>query len=170
MELTIHPITATEAREILAWRYGPPYDFYNSHPEELEQDLRGFLDPAMAYSSIRDDNGALAGFCCLGEDAQVPGGDYSEDALDIGMGLRPDLTGRGKGGEVLEAVLAYAREQRRSGRFRVTIAAFNQRARRLCERAGFVEEGEFIGSTRHGENRFVQYAREAAGRKQAPES
>lgn len=27
------------------------------------------------------------GYCCFGTDARVPGGDYSADALDIGLGM-----------------------------------------------------------------------------------
>jgi hypothetical protein len=35
------------------------------------------------------------GFCCFGPDAQLRGGDYHEPALDVGLGLRPDLVGKG---------------------------------------------------------------------------
>ena len=63
--------------------------------DELARDVAALLRPDYHYHAAHDETGRLVGFCCFGEDAQVPGGDYSLPALDIGLGLHPDLTGRG---------------------------------------------------------------------------
>jgi len=67
----------------------------------------------------------------------VPGGDYSDEALDIGLGVRPDLTGRGQGLTFVQTVLAFAQKQYTPAAFRVTIAEFNKRALRVWQKAGF---------------------------------
>ena len=51
--------------------------------------------------------------------------------------MRPDLTGRGLGEEFVHAGLRFAREVYSPPAFRLTVAAFNRRAIRVYERAGF---------------------------------
>ena len=70
-------------------------------------------------------------------DGQVPGGDYRANALDIGMGLRPDLTGQGRGLMYVKAILDFAHRTFAPTAFRVTVAQFNKRALRVWEKAGF---------------------------------
>ena len=141
--LSIEPLSRKCALEILGWTYEPPYDLYNLRPEKAQETLRYLLDPANGFFSIRDADGGLAAFCSFGPDAQVTGGDYTQEALDVGLGMRPDLTGRGGGPRVIGEVLAFAAERFRPARFRVTIAAFNARARKAWARAGFVETAQF---------------------------
>lgn len=136
--LTFRPLEATDARAILSWRYEGPYAIYNPQPPDLAVAVAILIDPANAYFAACDEPGALIGFCCFGTDAQVPGGDYTDPAaLDIGLGLRPDLTGAGRGLPFLLAVLALGRERFAPVRFRLTVAAFNERAQKVYARAGF---------------------------------
>ena len=137
MSFTFHPIDEASARAFLAWRYEPPYDLYNGNPEELALELPFFMDPQNGYFCIFAESEALVAFCCFGRDAQVPGGDYSAPALDIGLGVRPDLTGQGRGLSFVEAVLDFARQSFAPVTFRVTIAEFNRRAQLVWEKAGF---------------------------------
>src|SRR5579884_792904 len=97
---TIEPMTEATAREMLSWRYEAPYDFYNSDPESVEEDVAEALEGSQY--SVRDARGELVGFLAFGECAQVPGGHRAgaytgEDVVDIGLGMRPDLTGKGLG-------------------------------------------------------------------------
>ena len=135
MNLVFSPIDQPAAREIVTWRYEPPYDIYNL--EDSESAIDYALDPQYKFYAMRAENGELVGFCSFGKDGQVPGGDYSGDALDIGMGIRPGLTGRGQGADFVLAVLDYARCAFAPRQFRVTIASFNQRAQRVWEKNGF---------------------------------
>jgi RimJ/RimL family protein N-acetyltransferase len=125
------------AREMCTWRYDPPYDFYNSHPEGADARIRHLLDPTQTYYTITDDNDTLVGYCCFGADAQVPGGTYDEPALDIGLGMHPALTGQGHGDNFFAAIVDFALLALAPRRLRVTVAAFNQRAMRVYEKAGF---------------------------------
>ncbi|MCJ7623252.1 MAG: GNAT family N-acetyltransferase [Anaerolineaceae bacterium] len=131
------PIDEASVRLITEWHYAPPYDTYNIATENLTETVNYFLDPEYAYHIIKDENDDLTAFCTFGSDAQVPGGDYSEDALDIGIGVRPDLTGRGKGHVFIQSVFDFALEKYKSEIVRVTIAEFNKRAIRVWEKAGF---------------------------------
>jgi RimJ/RimL family protein N-acetyltransferase len=122
------------AQKILHWRYAPPYDLYNlDDPQEVNY----LVDPQNSFYQMRGEGGELVGFCSFGKDGQVPGGNYSLDALDIGMGMHPDLTGAGRGSTFASAVLEFALDRYRPSAFRVTIAAFNQRAQRVWEQQGF---------------------------------
>jgi [ribosomal protein S18]-alanine N-acetyltransferase len=63
--------------------------------------------------------------------------------------MRPDLTGRSLGAEFLRAGLRFARETYSPPAFRLTVAAFNLRAIRVYERAGF-ETVETFGAPTMG--------------------
>lgn len=120
----------------MSWRYEPPYDIYNLDSAD-EEDIKFFLDSQNGYYSLTNEQGELVAYCCFGLDGQVPGGDYSLDALDIGLGVRPDLTGQGRGSLFVNAVLDFAQEMFAPAAFRVTIAEFNERALRVWQKAGF---------------------------------
>jgi RimJ/RimL family protein N-acetyltransferase len=127
------PMDTTHARVIATWRYEPPYDFY-----DLGDDISDLLRPDYHYYAVTDSDGELVGYCCFGADARVPGGDYPADgALDVGIGLRPDLTGRGLGPGFLRAILGFGGRTFAPSAFRTTVAAFNERSLHLCMGAGF---------------------------------
>jgi RimJ/RimL family protein N-acetyltransferase len=135
--ITFRPIDAKHARAIASWRYEAPYDVYNPGVEGVEQSVQYFLDARNSIFSMIDEQGELIGFCSFGPDGQVPGGEYSENALDVGMGMRPDLIGQGRGEKHLGAVLSFGKRMFNPMMFRVTVAAFNRRALRMCQKAGF---------------------------------
>jgi len=134
-DLTITPMCAAAAEKVIGWRYPPPYDVYN-----LDEDpatlVAIFSDPASGYFQLRAGD-ALVGCCCYGAEGRVRGGDYSAPALDVGIAIRPDLTGRGMGRRYMGAVLAFAEERFQPPALRLTVAAFNARARRLYTGLGF---------------------------------
>jgi len=137
-------MTETDVIEILNWRYESPYDFYNN--EVSEEGIREFL--TYPYITIVDEHKNLIGFYCTGQAARVPKGHefnvYQEAFLDIGLGMKPDLTGKGYGSEFLSFILAQIKEDS----LRLTVAKFNKRAIRLYEKFGFKREYEFNnGST-----------------------
>lgn len=144
MQLRIIPVNESQVQAFSTWRYAPPYDVYNLDAEADDASLDYFLDPAVACHAIVDEMDNLVGFCTFGKDGQVPGGDYSADALDIGMGMRPDLTGQGHGATFRDAVIDFALCTFSPTRLRVTIADFNGRAKRVWEQAGFEAVQRFL--------------------------
>lgn len=157
--LTFCPMNETHARAILDWHYDPPYDIYDVGAGDREATVQVFLDREYAYHGILSAQDELVAYCCFGADAQVPGGDYTAAALDIGLGVRPDLTGQGQGGAYVQAVLDFARRTFSPSAFRVTIAEFNERALRVWERAGFRRVQQF--GRKHDGRPFVVLIREA---------
>jgi ribosomal-protein-alanine N-acetyltransferase len=157
VQLSIGPMTEQDARAILAWRDEGIYAFYNADPRDLHDGLREMLDGS--YYVATDEQGALVGFFCFRAPAQVPGGHlyglYADDALDVGLGLRPDLTGRGLGRDFLTVGLDFARAHFAPATFRLAVAAFNQRAIRLYEMVGFQSVATFVSPTRSGETTFL---------------
>jgi len=60
------------------------------------------------------------------------------DDVEIGVGLRPDLTGRGLGLPFVRAGLELARRRCHPQTFSLYVATFNRRAITVYERAGFI--------------------------------
>jgi RimJ/RimL family protein N-acetyltransferase len=158
MDLRFVPMDEASARTILAWRYDGEYAFYNCPPEEVETNVSTFVDPANGYYAVQNGiSRELLGFCCFGPDAQVPGGDYCDErAVDLGLGLRPDLTGRGLGKQLVLATLDFGRTKLGYSSFRLTVAAFNRRAIRVYERAGFRIVRAFGQETPTGAREWLQ--------------
>lgn len=140
MNLKIQLASAGTFAAMAGWRYEPPYDFYDG-------DVDPVLNPERFYEA-------------LGEDGALVGNYYFEekgDALEIGLGLRPELTGRGLGLEFFLAGLEYGRRRFRPARVILNVAAFNERAIRVYERAGFRETSRHTRQfERWGEVEFVE--------------
>lgn len=103
--MDIHKLTEVEANEINTWTYEEPYNLYSfsGEKEVMEELLDG------TYYGCCDDQGDLIGYFCFGANAQVPGGRDAhlyggEDVIDIGLGMKPALTGKewGKNSSKLE--------------------------------------------------------------------
>lgn len=145
LDIVIAPLSEAEATTIVGWTYAPPYDLYNVPPTEQEAAIAYFLNPENRCFAIREQDGTFLGYASLGADAQVPGGEYALEALDLGIGIRPDLTGQGQGKRFLAALVALAQAQQPTPpHLRVTVAAFNERAQRLVRGGGFTEVQRFV--------------------------
>ncbi|MED1598874.1 MULTISPECIES: GNAT family N-acetyltransferase [Bacillus] len=142
--MNIHKLTEAEAKEINTWQYEELYSLYSfSGSEETIEEL---LDGT--YYGCCNEHGELIGYFCFGENAQVPGGRNAklyvgEDTVDIGLGMKPELTGRGLGKAFLQAGINLAEEQIQPDRLRLSVAGFNKRAIRLYQQVGFVAEKTF---------------------------
>ena len=131
----IAPMTQVEAEEVAAWHYPGEYAFYDA--DTIPEGLAELVDPQLrgdGFFAARG-SGGVEGFVELKPKA---GG-----AVEIGLGLRPDLTGRGLGGAFTAAAIQLARD-RGARRITLAVAAFNLRALTVYERAGFVETGRHM--------------------------
>jgi len=142
MKLIFQPMDAESAREMLFWRYEDSYAMYNAQIDHLEAEIAYQCDPTNHYFSIFHGD-ELVGHCVFHAEARVPGGDYSADALDVGIGMRPDWTGQGRGTDVTAYVLDFARDHYQPKAFRATVAVWNERAQRVCLQNGFQISSQF---------------------------
>ena len=121
--------------------------------------MPALLDERFAYHSVRDAQDELVGYFCFGEDARIPEGRrlglYDETALDVGLGMRPDLAGKGLGLEFVLAGLRFAGNRFPTPAFRLTVASFNRRAIRVYEKAGFEISATFGDSTASGDREWL---------------
>jgi [ribosomal protein S18]-alanine N-acetyltransferase len=106
-----------------------------------------------AYFAVEDEAGDLIGFFSFKR--------KDADTIEIGLGLRPDHTGRGLGGGFLEAGLDYGRAHFGPGQFALSVATFNRRAITVYERAGFTAVRVYMHSTNGGDWEFVEMRRPA---------
>ena len=142
MQLKIKPMNEERAKAILGWQYEQPYNFYNN--ELTAEALQEMLDGS--YYSLVDEQNALIGFFCTGANAQVPIGHqfgvYTENFIDMGVGMHPNLVGKGNGFDFCTQVISFIRAES-SKPVRLTVATFNKRAIRLYEKLGFIPEKSF---------------------------
>jgi ribosomal-protein-alanine N-acetyltransferase len=162
LRFTLTPITHADAKAISNWRYEGPYSVYDGNPASVA----ALLEPRYLYHSVYDEHGELVGYFCYGEDARVSAGKRlglyeRETALDIGLGMRPDLTGQGLGEEFVHAGLSHAQNAYSPRTFRLTVATFNRRAISVYERAGFESVETFGATNLNGEKQWLLMRREA---------
>ena len=152
--LHFQQLSQEEAEAISEWRYPEPYSFYNWTADP--DDLRELLDPSLrgeAYWAVKNEAGELVGhFSFKPKDEQT---------VEVGLGLRPDLIGRGLGGSFLAAGLEFAQTQFAPARFVLSVATFNERAIKVYERAGFARERIYMHTTAGREWEFLDMSRPA---------
>jgi ribosomal-protein-alanine N-acetyltransferase len=153
MKFEFKPMDENCAHIIAGWHYEGIYAFYDM--EQDVKDLEELLDPRSwvdHYYAVADERGDLIGFFCF---------EREREAVDIGLGLRPDLTGRGWGQAFLEAGLEFAREKYRPTTFTLSVATFNQRAINVYRKAGFKDLEIFVNETNGGRYEFLRMTRKA---------
>ena len=99
--MTVAKMKQSEALEIAdRWKYDGEYAFYDmtADPEDYEEitspDLRGDR-----YFSVFSGDDLMGFFCVEQRDGDIA----------MGLGLRPDLTGQGRGGAFLAGILQFVR-------------------------------------------------------------
>ena len=145
--MRIEALSEEQAKAIAEWRYEFPYEWYDTAADPRRVEL--FANPARreGLRAVIDDEGELIGFFNFVREG---------DEVRVGLGIRPDLTGRGLGAQFIEAGLRYAIDAWSPKRFRLWVAWWNERALRAYRRAGFREVAEH-----EGKRRFVEMERPA---------
>jgi ribosomal-protein-alanine N-acetyltransferase len=147
----LRAMTAADAASVAGWRYPGCYSFYDSDRDP--GDLAELLDPAgwgRRYFAADDHAGELVGFFMF---------KLRDGVAEVGLGLRPDLAGRGLGASFLDAGLRFAAATLGARSCTLAVAAFNHRAITVYERAGFREVERFQQATNGGLHPFVRMAR-----------
>ncbi len=153
MRFTIRPLRWAEAQAISGWHYAGPYAIYDMNmvvPMLAQLPFSLFGRPI--YYAALDEADDLVGFFSF-----VRHG----DTVEIGLALRPDLTGKGLGLTFVQAGLDYARRAFAPATYYLTVALFNERARRVYERAGFQPQGTFKARVRGHVYVFLEMTRAA---------
>ena len=142
MNVSFTPLNRNHAQEIVSWRYETPYEIYDKGGECIGAAIEYLSDRKNCFFAVLSES-TVIGFRSFGADGRVIGGEYDDSYMDTGGGLRPDLTGRGIGAEIVLKGLEFGSAELGIERFRVTIASFNERAIKVCKRVGFKEDQRF---------------------------
>jgi ribosomal-protein-alanine N-acetyltransferase len=145
-------MTAADARAVAAWRYPGDYSFYDADADA--DDLAELLNPAewghRYFAADQEAPHELAGLLVVKLSGRV---------AEIRLGLRPGLTGLGLGESFVGACLRFAAVTLGAESYTLAVAAFNQRAITVHERAGFRTVERYEHFTNGGLHTFVRMAR-----------
>jgi ribosomal-protein-alanine N-acetyltransferase len=153
MEVWIRPLTTADVRAIETWRYPSPYDRYDlaADPGDVDIMLAAAGSGEGWFAADDAETGELVGFF----EFVVLAGE-----VEIGLGLRPDLTGLGLGPAYIESGLAFARDRWAPVRFALDVYPWNERAIRAYEHGGFTRGDRYVRSFDDGNEReFLRMTR-----------
>ncbi len=131
IQFRFRPMRLRDALAASRWRYPAEYAIYDLDWAELvftaifRAPLRAFGVYPLAVGTPDDPFVGVFSFVQRGDD------------VELGVGMRPDLMGRGLGLELMLQAMDYARERLRPVTFSLNVATFNRRAITVYERAGF---------------------------------
>lgn len=131
------PMNEDYAKEIANWKYEGKYSLYSltNNEDTIKELMNG-----KHFVFLTMNKKEIIGFFCVGESARVPlleDNIYDDEFLDVGLGMRPDLCGRGLGKNFLMTGLEFLGKEFNSDRFRITVVSKNKRAIRLYKNLGF---------------------------------
>jgi len=147
---TFAPLRMRDARAMASWRYDGEYAFYDTDlfPLIFIAALRRVLSAlGIEAFAVRDDDGKLVGTFSFTREG---------DSVEIGLAMRPDLTGRGLGLGFVRSGMAFARQRYAPRTFTLDVATFNQRAITVYTRAGFMPLHTFQRRTKQGSVEFLE--------------
>ncbi len=141
-------MTQSAAQAIRAWRYAAPYDFYDLDADE--DDLAEFMHQRNwpgTYFTAHDPEGDLIGNFVYHRQGT---------SATVGLGLRPDLTGKGLGTLFVASGLDHGARKLGIEVYTLAVATFNERAITVYRRLRFRTEEEFDQHTNGGVYRFLR--------------
>ncbi|MBP2242301.1 ribosomal-protein-alanine N-acetyltransferase [Cytobacillus eiseniae] len=146
----IFSVLTQKQAEIIAynWHYDGEYSFYNMEADQ--EDLEEFLNPVKRGNTtfaVTTENELIAFFSTY---------KVAEKTFDIGLGMRPDLTGNGKGIAFLKACINFIQSEYIPEKITLSVATFNQRAIKLYINVGFKVVETFMQDTNGSTFEFLK--------------
>jgi [ribosomal protein S18]-alanine N-acetyltransferase len=126
---TLRQMNETDAMTIAEWQYDEKDGIHNlgNDPEDLGDFIT--MQRWQTGFYVAEDERGIAGFIRFGS---------SEDSvLEVSLGLRPDLVGKGLGFSFLSRGLDFAKNAFHPKRFRLSVAIANRRACKVYILTGF---------------------------------
>lgn len=132
------------------WKYDGVYSFYDM--TEDEEDLEEFLNENSwtdQYFAVLNDSNELVGFYSFF---------FEDEIMWIGLGLKPELTGRKIGTEFAAAGINFGIKKFNYNQnyIALAVASFNKRAIKLYENIGFQFVERYMQKTNGGEFEFIK--------------
>jgi [ribosomal protein S18]-alanine N-acetyltransferase len=142
-------MTQQEAEEIAYnWHYDGEYSFYDMEADK--EDLAEFLNPKLRGDSVFTVyiGEEIVGYFSVNKTASI--------TYDIGLGMRPDLTGKRMGLDFLKAGMDFVKSRFNPEIITLSVATFNQRAIKVYRKMGFIDFDTFMQNTNGGAYEFLR--------------
>ncbi|MBY0595409.1 GNAT family N-acetyltransferase [Bacillus bingmayongensis] len=149
MNYTFEVMTQEQAEEIAYhWHNEGKYSFYDMEADQ--EDLAEFLNPTIRGETTFavSENNQLVGFFSFTK--------VDIHTVDIGLGMKPKLTGNGLGLAFIKAGLAFGEKKYQPKYITLSVATFNERAIKVYKEAGFDGVGTFIQRTNGSQFEFLK--------------
>lgn len=146
MKIEFRKPNEKDAKEIVDWKYEGIYSFYNNDKTEAKKQWASNIHNEKDTYVIYDKQNLLIGNCCF---------EFDEDSITFGVQMRPDMTGKGLGTEIVKKILDFGREKYYLKKIELLVAKFNKRAIRIYEKLGFNVIDEFIWNVNDEEKEFI---------------
>ncbi|MGE6752919.1 GNAT family N-acetyltransferase [Rossellomorea sp. NPDC071047] len=149
MDYSFQIITQEQAEHIAYnWKYDGEFAFYDLTADE--EDLAEFIDGEQRGNSTYAvlHHGEMIGFYTFNV--------LNESTIDIGLGMHPNLTGKGKGEAFTKAGVDFSITRYAPENLTLSVAAFNNRAIKVYKKVGFVPIGTFIQETNGSRYEFIK--------------
>lgn len=146
-------LTQPQAETIAyTWHYEGEYAFYNMEADK--DDLAEFLDAKQRGQSVFaiTSDGELIGFVSVEQ--------LDAETVDIGLGMKPGLTGNGSGRAFVTSILEFIDTKFGPDRITLSVTTFNERAIRVYEACGFRQVTSFQQETNGSTFDFIKLERQ----------
>lgn len=129
------------------WHYEGVYSFYDmtEDPEDFEEIISPGLRGGRYFQVVNDDE--LTGYFCIEP--------LSARKAEIGLGLKPDLTGQGLGLSFLKLIEHFVLQHQKYQTLVLSVVAFNERAIKVYIKAGYVKVGTEMVASNNSEYEFI---------------
>ena len=149
MSYRIKKITQEQAEDIAYnWHYEGDYSFYDMETDQ--EDLQAFLNPKIRGDSIFavTKNYELVAFFSITT--------VAERTMEIGLGMKPSLTGKGLGFDFLKNAIDFVMIYYPCEKITLSVATFNLRAIKLYRKVGFKDTHTYMQATNGGIYEFLK--------------
>lgn len=128
--------------------YEGDYSFYDMEADE--EDLNEFINPKArgntTFAAMKENE--LVVFLIVDQ--------LDNATFEIGLGMKPILTGKGMGYDFLMAILDFVKSKFTPEKIILSVATFNQRAIKVYKKAGFKEINTFMQDTNGSTYEFLR--------------
>lgn len=146
MRIEFRKPTKEDGQSIATWRYEGIYSFYNNDKTEAKKQWALNIHKEEYAFVMYDEENQLMGNCSF---------DYEDDQYMLGVQMRPDLTGKGMGVEIVKAILEFGKEKYNFDNIELLVAKFNERAIKVYEKLGFEKVDEFMLHVNSEDKEFI---------------
>ena len=136
-----------DAKEICSWKYPNEYSVYNMGTwERVIQENWAIANEEKRQEQFRSvyENNKLIGYFRFRD---------IDGIINIGLGMKPELCGQGKGKQFLQCILST--EELKNKNIELEVRNFNARAIKSYENVGFKKIKEIEKETLQGKDLFI---------------